>query len=310
MSNPRNDRTFKQIFHEHPQALIDLLNAFLPLDVPIEAIEYMPQELQAEVGGFSMSVVDVRCRDKLGRHFIVEMQMQRTADFEQRVMMNAFRLFSRQILPGGDLREMQPVYTLCLLDYVMFKDHPDWIHQVEPMTNTFPHTSIKGVTITFVEIRKWEKFDNLDFSDHRNVWMLFFTQPEKVMEVLTPEQRAEFDGLIEAVNAWDLTKHSETDLLIMERKMDRLLSHQMGMRQLLEDVKDDGIENVLRTGLKLGMEQGIDQGMHLGKQSGLNLAIEVFKSIKEQPEITDAELMLRFQLSATQIRKIRESLNV
>jgi hypothetical protein len=177
------------------------------------------------------------------------------------------------------------------------------------LTNTFPHTSIKGVTITFVEIRKWEKFDNLDFSDHRNVWMLFFTQPEKVMEVLTPEQRAEFDGLIEAVNAWDLTKHSETDLIIMERKMDRLLSHQMGMRQLLEDVKDDGIENVLRTGLKLGMEQGIDQGMHLGKQSGLNLAIEVFKSIKEQPEITDAELMLRFQLSATQIRKIRKSIN-
>jgi hypothetical protein len=78
MSNPRNDRTFKQIFHEHPQSLIDLLNAFLPLDVPIEAIEYMPQELQAEVGGFYMSLVDVRCRDKLGRHFIVEMQMQRT----------------------------------------------------------------------------------------------------------------------------------------------------------------------------------------------------------------------------------------
>jgi predicted transposase/invertase (TIGR01784 family) len=309
MSNPRNDRTFKQIFHEHPQSLIDLLNAFLPLDVPIEAIEYMPQELQAEVGGFYMSLVDVRCRDKLGRHFIVEMQMQRTDDFEQRVMMNAFRLFSRQILRGGKLGDMQPVFTLCLLDYIMFKDHPDWVHHVEPMTNTFPHTSIKGVTITFVEIRKWEKFDNLDFSDHRNVWMLFFTQPEKVMEVLKPQERAELDGLIEAVNAWDLTKHTERDLLIMERKMDRLLYQQMMLNHLLEEIKEDGAEKVLHAGIKLGFEQGVDQGMELGVQRGLNRMLEAFKCVKDQPVVTDSELMLRFHLTAAQVLEIRNSLN-
>lgn len=302
MSNPRNDRTFKQIFHEHPQSLIDLLNAFLPLDVPIEAIEYMPQELQAEVGGFSMSVVDVRCRDKLGRHFIVEMQMQRTADFEQRVMMNAFRLFSRQILPGGDLREMQPVYTLCLLDYIMFKDHPDWIHQVEPMTNTFPHTSIKGVTITFVEIRKWEKFDNLDFSDHRNVWMLFFTQPEKVMEVLTPEQRAEFDGLIEAVNAWDLTKHSQNELLMMERKMDRILSHKMVLGQMMDDASSQGNEAVFELGYKVGVKTALQDGI----QCGMNRILEAITFVKHQPEVSDIELIHRFQLTASQVRSIRE----
>jgi flagellar biosynthesis/type III secretory pathway protein FliH len=201
------------------------------------------------------------------------------------------------------------VYTLCLLDYIMFKDHPGWIHHVEPMTNTFPHTSIKGVTITFVEIRKWEKFDNLDFSDHRNVWMLFFTQPEKVMEVLKPQERAELDGLIEAVNAWDLTKHTERDLLIMERKMDRLLYQQMMLNHLLEEIKEDGAEKVLHAGIKLGFEQGVDQGMELGVQRGLNRMLEAFKCVKDQPGVTDSELMLRFHLTAAQVLEIRNSLN-
>jgi len=34
---------------------------------------------------------------------------------------------------------------------------------------------------------------------------VIFPQPEKVMEILNPEQRAELDGLITAVNAWDLS---------------------------------------------------------------------------------------------------------
>ena len=39
MTNPRNDRIFKQIFHHHPRSLMHLLNAFLPLQDPIVEVE-------------------------------------------------------------------------------------------------------------------------------------------------------------------------------------------------------------------------------------------------------------------------------
>jgi flagellar biosynthesis/type III secretory pathway protein FliH len=139
--------------------------------------------------------------------------------------------------------------------------------------------------------------------------MLFFTQPEKVMEVLKPQERAELDGLIEAVNAWDLTKHTERDLLIMERKMDRLLYQQMMLNHLLEEIKEDGAEKVLHAGIKLGFEQGVDQGMELGVQRGLNRMLEAFKCVRDQPGVTDSELMLRFHLTAQQVLEIRNSLN-
>lgn len=296
MSNPRKDRTFKQIFHNHPRSLIHLLNAFLPLSVPIESIEYMPEELQAETDGYYMSIVDVRCRDRLGRHFIVEMQIQKTAHFEQRVMLNAFRLYTRQMLPGGSLSDLKPVYALCLLDYIMFQGHPDWIHHVEPRTRGLPSTPVDGVSVTFVEIKKWQEFDNLDLGKHENAWMLFFTQPEKVMEVFTPEQREELDELIVAVNAWDLTKYTERELLIKDRKMDRMLSHEMVVSHLMEE------------GKQKGLEEGLQEGMQQGMQQGMQRILEAITFLLKHPETSDDELTVRFGLSEDVCRQARSSL--
>ena len=44
--NPKADLTFKKIFGEHPNLVISLLNALLPLkdDERVESIEYWPAE--------------------------------------------------------------------------------------------------------------------------------------------------------------------------------------------------------------------------------------------------------------------------
>jgi predicted transposase/invertase (TIGR01784 family) len=73
--DPKNDLTFKRIFGEHPHLLKSFLNAVLPLPQPIDTIEYLPAELVPEIPVFKNSIVDVRCVDKHGRQFIVEMQM-------------------------------------------------------------------------------------------------------------------------------------------------------------------------------------------------------------------------------------------
>jgi hypothetical protein len=135
--------------------------------------------------------------------------------------------------------------------------------------------------------------------------MLFFTQPEKVMEVLTSEQRAEFDGLIEAVNAWDLTKHSQNELLMMERKMDRILSHKMVLGQMMDDASSQGNEAVFELGYKVGVKTALQDGI----QCGMNRILEAITYVKYRPEVSDIELIHRFQLTARQVRTIRESLN-
>ena len=99
--DPKADLTFKLIF-EHEELLISLLNALLPLDEgkQIEHVEYLPAELVPENPAKKNSVVDVRCRETGGRHFIVEMQLNWNNEFRHRVILNAAKAVVKQLKPG------------------------------------------------------------------------------------------------------------------------------------------------------------------------------------------------------------------
>lgn len=89
--DPKNDIVFKRIFGEHPNILRSFLNALLPLpeNGQIVSLEYLPAEQVPQLPLLKHSIVDVRCVDQIGRQFIVEMQMNWTSAFLQRVLFNA-----------------------------------------------------------------------------------------------------------------------------------------------------------------------------------------------------------------------------
>ncbi|WP_308243744.1 PD-(D/E)XK nuclease family transposase, partial [uncultured Prevotella sp.] len=86
--DPKADLTFKKIFGNHPQRLISLLNALLPLseEEQIHEIKYLPTELVPQLEGGKNTIVDVLCTDSRGRKFCVEMQMEWSDAFQQRVL--------------------------------------------------------------------------------------------------------------------------------------------------------------------------------------------------------------------------------
>lgn len=59
--DPKTDLTFKKIFYKHPDLLISLLNALLPLsdDEQIKSIKYLPTELVPQLYLHKNSIVDV-----------------------------------------------------------------------------------------------------------------------------------------------------------------------------------------------------------------------------------------------------------
>ena len=98
--DPKADLTFKKIFGEHPELVISLLNALLPFseEQKITEIEYLPAELTPDNPMRKNSIVDVRCKATDGRQFIVEMQMEWTTAFKQRVL---FSSSPARLLPTG-----------------------------------------------------------------------------------------------------------------------------------------------------------------------------------------------------------------
>ena len=125
--DPKADLTFKKVFGEHPDLVMSLLNALLPFDKPeeeIKSVEYLPCEMIPEAPWRKNSIVDVRCKDKRGRQFIVEMQMVWSQEFKQRVLFNASKAYVRQLGKSKNYELLQPVYSINLVNEIFEPDIP------------------------------------------------------------------------------------------------------------------------------------------------------------------------------------------
>ena len=112
--DPKADLTFKKIFSNHPDLLMSLLNALLPLekDQQIKSIEYLPTELVPVAPIHKDTIVDVRCKDVKGRQFVMVMQMAWTDAFKQRVLFNASKAYVSQAEMGYNYEDLRDNYTL------------------------------------------------------------------------------------------------------------------------------------------------------------------------------------------------------
>ncbi len=112
--NTRSDLVFKKIFGEHPHLLKSFLNAVLPLsdDKKIVELSYLPTEQIPEIPVLKRTIVDVKCTDKQGRMFIVEMQINWTDSFKQRLLFGTSQAVVKQLAKGEDYHLLQPVYGL------------------------------------------------------------------------------------------------------------------------------------------------------------------------------------------------------
>jgi len=174
--DPKNDLTFKKIFGQHPDLLISLLNALMPLkpDQVIEQIEYLPAEMAPQIPEFKNSIVDVRCKDNQGRQFIVEMQMLWTPSFKARVLFNASKAYIRQLSPGRKYESLQPVFALNLLNDVFVEDE-DFYHHYSIVNVEKPKMHLEGLEFVFVELPKF-KPQKIAEKKMAVLWLRFLTE--------------------------------------------------------------------------------------------------------------------------------------
>ena len=155
--DPRSDVVFKKIFGDHPHLLISFLNAVLPLpdEAKMESLEYLPSEQVPEIPAFKRTIVDVKCKDKQGRIFIVEMQMEWVNGFMQRMLFNAGRAYIKQLKKGEDYTSLYPVYGLGILNSVFDADEA-WYHHYKIVNIADTDKQLKGLEFVFVELPKFK----------------------------------------------------------------------------------------------------------------------------------------------------------
>ena len=256
--DPKADLTFKKVFGEHPELVMSLLNALLPLDEgkQIEHVEYLPAEMVPENPGKKNSIVDVRCRETGGRHFIVEMQMNWNHEFEQRVILNASKAVIKQLDTNEDYKLLQPVYALNLINDVGFQSEPDEFYHDYAIVNV-AHTDriIEGLRFVFVELPKF-KPQTIKEKKMAVLWLRFLTEINKGTRE-APKELLENPDTEKALRILEKSAYTEGELYAYERYWD-YVNYERG---IVEGGYYKGLAEGLAEGEAKGQAEGIEKGV-------------------------------------------------
>jgi len=120
----KNDYIFRRIFGTHPDILRRLLNDLLERtgEQTIDHIEYLPSEQLPLVAGAKLSVLDVRCKDRSGNKFVVEMQLIHMSGFLNRVIYNACKAYADQLAAGEPYTKLTDVVAISICDFELWPD--------------------------------------------------------------------------------------------------------------------------------------------------------------------------------------------
>ncbi|MEI8376770.1 MAG: Rpn family recombination-promoting nuclease/putative transposase [Planctomycetota bacterium] len=121
---PTNDFAFKKTFGtaENRVALISLLNAILDPALPIiEVTLQNPYNLQ-DYEDDKLSILDVKAVDQSGAIYDIEMQLTIFEGLVQRIVFYGCELYAGQLKEGDDYTKAHPVFSICLVDGILWKD--------------------------------------------------------------------------------------------------------------------------------------------------------------------------------------------
>lgn len=266
--DPKADIVFKKIFGDHPHLLKSLLNAVLPLedDNPIVELEALPSEQVPEIPTFKRTIADVKCKDASGRIFIVEMQINWTDGFKQRLLFGASQAIVKQLTTGQDYQFLQPVYGLGLVADTYDHKSKDWYHHYQLVKNSNNNDDvIKQLQLVFIELPKFP-IKSQEEKQLRLLWLRFLREINE-QTIDAPAELMEVPEITEALHLAELSAYSPGELNAYETYWDNVSREKTLMSGKFNEGKKEG--------LKEGLEQGIEQGIEQGKEKA---AIEIAKN--------------------------------
>jgi len=255
--DPKNNLVFKKVFGEHPDLLKSFLNAMLPLpaDSLIAELQYLPTEYVPEIPEFKHTIVDVRCVDTHGRSFIVEMQLQWSNHFAQRMLFNTAATYVRQLKKGEGYDSLCPVYGLAVVDDTFTKE-PEWFHHYQMMNAQNINKTLDGIQLVFLELPKFKPSTLID-KKLTVLWMRFLTEINERTQSVDADLLNAPD-ISKALACTEISAYTEAELRAYDASWDAVSSEKTLMtdnyNKGLEDGQKSERHEIIKTLLKNGLD--------------------------------------------------------
>jgi predicted transposase/invertase (TIGR01784 family) len=245
---PLADPTFKKVFGECDDLLINLINALLELPDSVVSIEYLQNELLSEQGSAKNTIVDVRCTDNAGRHFIVEMQISHHAYFLERLLFNAAKVYSSQLDKGDPYKEIQPVYAISIMDDILVKTNNHCVQTYSMINHDKSDERANGLHLVVLELAKCRKMRNLDMEKPLDRWIQYFINPEYYL-AMEKQELEKMPFQMKAVEILDTTNFTPGQMRTYDQYIDSVRLH----NTIMIDAWDRGIAEGKAEGLQLSV---------------------------------------------------------
>ena len=243
--DPKADVVFKKIFGDHPRLLKSFLNAVLPLpaDNPIVELFHLPTEQIPPIPAFKRTIADVKCTDASGRVFIVEMQIEWTDSFKQRLLFGTSQAVVKQLEKGQSYHLLQPVYGLGIVADSYEKENPSWYHHYQLIKEgNSKNDIIEHLQLIFIELPKFP-VQSIQEKKLRLLWLRFLREiNEKTVTVA--QELLDVPEISEAVVLAQEAGYTPGELNAYESYWDSVRTEKTLLIGRLEEGVKQGIEKV------------------------------------------------------------------
>lgn len=266
-ADPKTDFVFKRIFgtEEHKPLLMALLNGLLELDEAhrVVEVELLSAEQRPKVQELKYSIVDVKCTDARGTHYVVEMQVLNVEGFEKRVVYNVAKAYTSQLDAGQKYPDLNDVIGVTVCDFELW---PQSKGATVPMLSRWrmqeQHGGTRGLgqlQFVFLELPKYDSSRPPRTAVEK--WAYFFREASN-LEVV-PEVLAErpFRDALDAARVarftdeeWDT--YIRAGMAIQDERGALSLAHKQGRREGVQEGLRASIRRVLlKRGLTVGPQE-------------------------------------------------------
>lgn len=211
----KNDFVFRRIFTTRPDLLCALLNDLLERrgERAIESIEYLPSEQLPLVAGAKLSILDVRCKDRTGTTFVVEMQLVHVAGFINRVVYNACKAYVGQLEEAERYTKLADVVAISICNFEVWPDDEQRARGLPlvPMLSRWHMTERQSgspdllqVQYVFLELPKLP--DQRPEGPGAALWAWLFAHAPELAEIPTDLSQGPYRATLELANKATFTR--------------------------------------------------------------------------------------------------------
>ena len=246
--DPKADMVFYKIFGEHPHILMSFLNALLPLPTnsPIVSLTYLQNEQVPVIPEFKRTIADVKCTDAQGRVFIVEMQMNWTDHFKQRLLFGTSQAFVKQLIKGDEYKFLQPVYGLGLVAEIYEKTTPQWYHHYQLIKQYDDKRAdiIEHLQLIFIELPKFP-IQSEQEKKLRLLWLRFLREINEKTTTVSKDLLA-VPEIVQALELAEEAAYTPGELNLYESYWDQVSREKTLIMDKYDQGKADGkIEGII-----------------------------------------------------------------